>query len=68
MGQPLDGATPKTVADEHSLGARWVTLQDLKTLPLRNIEVLRLLVALAKGARVYPLDVLQVEGEVVPTA
>jgi len=33
--------TPKSVADEHSLEARWLTRDEIARLPLRDPEVLR---------------------------
>ncbi|MER2561537.1 MAG: NUDIX hydrolase, partial [Myxococcaceae bacterium] len=39
---PLDASPPKSVADEHSLEARWCTLDELERLPLRGEEPLEL--------------------------
>ncbi len=52
---------------EDSLQARWVSLDDLETLPLRGDEVRRLFEYLAGGGTVYPLDVLAREGDPYPT-
>ncbi len=52
----------KTTPDEHSLEARWATLAEMRTLPLRGDEVLEIAEAVLAGAPVYPLDVIVAEG------
>lgn len=52
------GAPLKTVADEHSLGARWVRLGDLASLPLRGDDVREVFAAVANGWPVAPLSSL----------
>ena len=54
--------TPKHIADEHSLGAAWVTLEELKNLPLRGDEVLALFEHVARGGAIHPLSLLTYEG------
>lgn len=62
VGRPAPGAgPPKTHPDEHSLAARWVTLDELRRLPRRHDEVLHVYEELAAGAPVAPLATL-VEG------
>ncbi|MFK7930180.1 MAG: NUDIX hydrolase [Myxococcota bacterium] len=68
LAQPLTENAPKRVPDHHSLGARWFEFTELPDLQLRSLEVLRIIVDLAKGAQIYPLDVLRVEGEVMAMA
>lgn len=68
VAQPLTDVTPKATIDRHSMGARWFYLTELKELHLRSIEVLRIVVDLAKGAPVHSLEVLRTEGELVPVA
>lgn len=58
LARPADRTPPKTTADEHSLEARWVTLDELRDLPLRGIEVLRIFEWVAGGAAVYPVDLI----------
>jgi ADP-ribose pyrophosphatase YjhB (NUDIX family) len=58
LAGPADDTPPKTEADEHSLEARWVTLDELARLPLRGPEVLAMFRWVAAGAPVYPLDLL----------
>lgn len=60
--RPKDDTPPKTEPDEESLEARYVTLDELRTLPLRGAEVLRLFEEVAAGAPVHPLSVLGLEG------
>jgi phosphatase NudJ len=62
LAEPSGDAPPKTVADGESLRAGWFTLAEIRALPLRGDEVLRLFEDVARGAPVYPLSVLQPEG------
>lgn len=62
VARPLAGQRPKTTPDEHSLQARWVTLAELRALPLRGYEVVELFEAVQRGAPVFPLSVLTPEG------
>jgi 8-oxo-dGTP pyrophosphatase MutT (NUDIX family) len=63
LARPATDAPPKTQPDEHSLQARWVTVEDLAALPLRGPDVLRLFEDVLAGAQIYPLSVLRPEGE-----
>lgn len=63
LARPTDDTPPKTTPDEESLEARWVTREELAALPLRGAEVLRLFDEVLRGAEVYPLSLLQAEGE-----
>ncbi len=49
---------PKSVPDDESLGARWATLDEVASLPLRGDEVLEMFRRVAAGAQVHPLSVL----------
>ncbi|CAN5866394.1 NUDIX hydrolase [soil metagenome] len=62
LAEPLDNTPPKETADEESLGAAWVSLEELANLPLRGEEVHKLLEYVASGGPVYPLSLLQHEG------
>lgn len=57
-GSPIDDTPPKTSADDESLGAAWVTLDELRKLPLRGAELCALLESVASGRQVFPLDLL----------
>lgn len=59
--QPADETPPKSEPDEESLEARYVTLDELRALPLRGPEVLRLFEEVAAGAPAYPLSILALE-------
>lgn len=59
---PLDDTPPKSVPDEHTLEARWVTLDELPRLPLRGIEVVAILAHMARGGTVYPLTIVSYDG------
>ncbi len=54
--------TPKTVGDEHSLEAAWVSLEQISQLPLRGDDVREIFEYVASGRPVYPLDVITHEG------
>lgn len=63
LAHPARASAPlKSRPDEHSLGARWVTLQELRSLPLRGDEVAAVLGYVARGGHVAPLSSLTVEG------
>ncbi len=62
LARPADDTPPKRLADEHSLEARWVTLDELSTLPLRGSEVFEVLASVERGAPTAPLGLLTFEG------
>jgi phosphatase NudJ len=62
LAEPVDDTPPKSVPDEESLGAAWVTLGDLAKYPLRGDEVRELFEYVATGGAVYPVSLLQAEG------
>ncbi len=62
VARPDDDAPPKAAPDEHSLEARWVTLDELATLPLRGREVREVFEYVAHGGEVHPLSALTFEG------
>ncbi len=55
-------AMPRETANEHTLGARFLTLDQIRHLPLRGAEVVDMLEAVAAGAPVAPLSMLTGEG------
>lgn len=55
---PRDDTPPKSVADEESLQARWLTLEEISTLPVRGSDLRALLESVAAGRAIYPLDLL----------
>ena len=62
LAEALGEVAPKTEPDDESLGARWVGLHELDSLPLRGEEVRELFSYVADGGPVYPLSILQLEG------
>jgi phosphatase NudJ len=62
VGRPKGSATPKSQADEESLGAEWVSLSELGRYPLRSEEVRGVFEYLSGGGAVYPLSLLTPEG------
>ncbi|MBK07236.1 MAG: NUDIX hydrolase [Deltaproteobacteria bacterium] len=67
VARPMDDSLPKKYADEHSLEAAWVTLEDLEYLPLRGEEVKQLFYYISNGAPIYPLELLAYEGQSLPS-
>jgi phosphatase NudJ len=63
LARPAGDAEPKSEPDEHSLEARWVTVEELATLPQRGRDVARLFEDVLRGAPVFPLSLLRPEGE-----
>ncbi|MCX5658479.1 MAG: NUDIX domain-containing protein [Planctomycetota bacterium] len=59
LAEPVDDRPPKSVADEESLGAKWVSLDELHRLELRGPEVEWLIRYVLDGKPVHALDVLQ---------
>ncbi|AKT40620.1 NUDIX domain-containing protein [Chondromyces crocatus] len=63
LARPAGDALPKQTPDEHSLEARWVTVEELSALPQRGPDVARLFREVLGGAPVYPLSLVRPEGE-----
>ena len=61
LGEPIDDTPLKSTPDAESLGAAWVSLDELDRFPLRGREVEGVLRYVAAGGSVYPLSVLQAE-------
>jgi phosphatase NudJ len=59
---PIDDRPPKSVADDESLCAAWVTLDELERLDLRGDEVRAAFEYLSRGGAVHPLALLTDEG------
>ncbi|HUQ06862.1 MAG TPA: NUDIX domain-containing protein, partial [Kofleriaceae bacterium] len=59
---PRDDTPPKTTADDESLGAAWLTLDEIGRLPLRGSDLRALLETVAAGRAVFPLELL--DGEI----
>lgn len=62
VARPRGDSRLKTTADEHSLEARWVTVEDLDALDLRGDEVRECFRAVRDGAPVAPMSMLTDEG------
>jgi len=58
LARPADDTPLKSVPDEESLGAAWVSLDELDDYPLRNDEVAQLIRYVAAGGGVRPLSAL----------
>jgi 8-oxo-dGTP pyrophosphatase MutT (NUDIX family) len=61
LGSPLDDTAPKTIPDDDSLGAAYLTLAEIRERPLRGAELRVLLETVANGCQVFPLDLLGAE-------
>jgi len=57
-GAPVDDTPPKTVADAESLGAAYLTLDEIRTRPVRGGELVGLLESIAAGQQVFPMALL----------
>ncbi len=57
-GSPIDDTAPKTRADGESLRAAWLTLAEIRALPLRGSELGALIDSIVDGRAVYPLALL----------
>ncbi len=55
-------AAPRRTPNEHTLGARFMTLDEARSVRLRGPEVVDVLRAVADGAPVAPLSMLTFEG------
>ncbi|MEQ1564178.1 MAG: NUDIX domain-containing protein [Myxococcota bacterium] len=60
--EALGEAAPRTTANDHTREARWVTLDELRALPLRAPEVLEVLTAVESGLPVVPWSVWDATG------
>ncbi len=58
IGSPLDDTAPRTIPDEESLGAAYLTLDEIRARPLRGAELRVLLETVADGCQVFPLHLL----------
>lgn len=61
---PKDETEPKSEPDEESLGAAWMTLEEMKDFPLRGKEVLQIFEYVANGAPIYPLGLVTSESPI----
>ena len=66
LARPKRNLPLKSVPDEMSLGAAWVTAQDVEQYPPRGPEVSYLMAYVLASPRVYPLDVVQRAGTPFP--
>ena len=57
-GYPLDDTPPKQAADHESLRAAYLTIDEIRELPLRGAELRALLENVLTGRPVYPLELL----------
>ena len=57
-GYPIDDTPPKQTADDESMRAAYLTIEEIRTLPLRGAELGVLLESVLGGRAVYPLDLL----------
>jgi phosphatase NudJ len=58
VASPLDDTAPKSVPDEESLQARWLTLEEVAALPLRGSDLRALIESVVDGCPIYPLEIL----------
>lgn len=58
VARPADAAVPRTEPNEHSLEAKWCTIEEMSELPLRANEARTLACDLRNGAPIHPLSIL----------
>lgn len=58
VGTPIDDTPPKTTPDEESLGAAWLTMEEIRAKRLRGAELCALLESVEVGRQVFPLELL----------
>jgi 8-oxo-dGTP pyrophosphatase MutT (NUDIX family) len=58
VGSPIDDTPPKTTADEESLGAAYLTLEEIRERKVRGAELGVLLESVLNGRQVFPLELL----------
>ncbi|MDT5009905.1 MAG: phosphatase NudJ [Mycobacterium sp.] len=58
VARPAESAVPRAQPNEHSLEAKWFTVEEMSELPLRAAEARTLASEVRDGAPVYPLSVL----------
>jgi len=61
LARAADETPPKSIADEHSLGAAWVRVRELGEYELRGQEVVRLCEYLDRGGKVAPIELIAAE-------
>jgi phosphatase NudJ len=66
VARPAGDAAPRAVPNEESLGAAWVTLEELGGLALRGGEVRELFQYVSDRRPIYPLSLLCQEGAPFP--
>lgn len=62
LARPTDDTPPKSISDEETLGAAWVTLEELSAYRLRGPEVAAVLYHVSQGGQAAPLSMLVAEG------
>ena len=58
LAKPIDDSEPKSVPDDESLQAKWVTLEELDNYELRSHEVKTLFQLVNDGCRLLPVDMI----------
>jgi len=56
VGSPIDDTAPKALADDESLGAAWLTLDEIRGRSLRGAELCALLESVETGRQVFPME------------
>jgi phosphatase NudJ len=62
LAEPIDDTPPKTEPDDESLGAAWVTRDELANYSMRGDEVAELFAYVANGGVIHAPDLIQAEG------
>ncbi len=67
VARPVDDTPPRTTPNDDTLGARWVSLEEMDSLPLRGTEVKQIFEYVDAGAPIFPLGLITREGDPFPT-
>jgi phosphatase NudJ len=62
VARPADDTPPKSIPDKETLGATWVSLEELSGFRLRGPEVADVFAHVSRGGLVAPLSLLVAEG------
>lgn len=62
---PQEDTPPKRIPDDESLEAAWMSLEEMRQVPLRGDEVLRIFSAIANSAPIYPLSLITNEAPLI---
>jgi phosphatase NudJ len=66
VATPQDDREPRSEPNEHTMGADWFSLREMKELSLRGPDVEEILNYVSRGAPIYPTNIITPEGAPFP--